>query len=81
MYNPALVLENDTLKLLWDFDIQMYARQTISLSVLARNPNKGLELEISYKTGIGRGEGGPREEKSVDKGTQREQSITERRRD
>ena len=50
------------------------ARQTISLSVLARNPNKGFELEIFRETGSGRGEGSPREEKgSVDKGTQRGQ--------
>ena len=24
MHNPAIVLENDTNKLLWDFDIQKY---------------------------------------------------------
>ncbi len=40
-----------------------YARQTISLSVLARSPNKGLELEISDETGSGGGKEGPREDR------------------
>ena len=39
------------------------ARQTIPLSVLARNPNKGLKLEVSRVTGSGRGEVGAREER------------------
>ena len=38
--------------------------QTISLSVLAQKPNKGLELEISRETGSGRGVEGPREDRS-----------------
>ena len=59
-----------------------YARQTISLSVLAQNPNKGFELEISDKKESGWGKEVPREDKgSVDKGTQRGQSTTDRRRD
>ena len=33
MHNPALVLENDTHKLLWDFDIQM------DHLILARRPD------------------------------------------
>ena len=37
------------------------ASRTISLPILALNPNKGLELEISRKTGNGRGEESPRE--------------------
>ena len=42
-------------------------------SVLARNPNKGLELEISHETRSGRGEEGPREDRgSVDKGRRRD---------
>ena len=49
------------------------AGQTISLSVLVQNPNKGLELEISLETGSGQGEEGTREDTgSVDKGRQRE---------
>ena len=56
------------------------ARQTISLSVLAQNPNKGLELEISRETGGGGGKEDPREdrcelkrnpERAVDNGGQR----------
>ena len=47
--------------------------QTISLSVLARNPNKGLELEISRQTRSGRGEEGSREDTgSIDEGRRRE---------
>ena len=43
--------------------------QTISLSVLARNPNKGLELKISRETESGREEEGPRKDrKAVDEG-------------
>ena len=33
MYNPASVLENDTQKLLWDFDVQM------DHLILARRPD------------------------------------------
>ena len=51
----------------------VYAGQTISLSVLARNPNKGIELEISRETGAVRGEEGPREDRgSVGEGRRRE---------
>ena len=43
-----------------------------SLSVLARNPNKGLELEISCETGSGRAEEGTREDTgSVNEGRRR----------
>ena len=46
-----------------------YTRQTISLSVLARNQT---ELEISDETGSGGGKAGPREARgAVGKGTQR----------
>ena len=38
------------------------ANQTIPLSVLARDPHKGLVCEISHETGRGRGKEGPREE-------------------
>ena len=49
------------------------AGQTISLSVLARNPNKGLELKISRETESGRGEEGPRKDRrAVDEGRRRE---------
>ena len=41
-----------------------YARQTISLSVLERNPNKGLEVEISDGTKSGGGKESPREDRS-----------------
>ena len=40
-----------------------YARQAISLSVLAWNPNKGLELEICDETGSGGGRDVSREER------------------
>ena len=36
-----------------------------SLSVLARNPNKGLELDISGETRSGGGKEGPREDRSI----------------
>ena len=36
--------------------------QAISLSVLVRNPDKGLELEISGETGSGGGKEGPRKD-------------------
>ena len=39
------------------------ATQTISLSVLARNPHKRTEGEISRETGSGRGKEGPREDR------------------
>ena len=58
------------------------ARQTISLSVLVQNPNKGLELEISDETRSGGGKEGPREAResegerrhreAVDNGQQKE---------
>ena len=45
------------------------AGQKIPLCVLARNPNKGLKLEISRETESGRGEEGPRKEiRSVGEG-------------
>ena len=40
-----------------------YARQTMTLYVLARNPNKGLELDISYPAGSGGRKEGPREDR------------------
>ena len=53
-------------------DVCVCIGQTISLSVLARNPNEELELEISRKTGSGRGEEGTREDTgSVDEGKRR----------
>ena len=39
------------------------ATQTISSSVLARNPHKGLRVRISCETGSGGGKEGPREDR------------------
>ena len=47
-------------------------RQTISLSVLAWNPNKGFELDIYGENGSGGGKEGPREDRGIWKGTKGE---------
>ena len=50
-----------------------HAWQTIPLSILARNPNKGLELEIFDETRSGGGKKGPKEDRgSVGEGRRRE---------
>ena len=55
------------------------ASQTIHLSVLARNPHKGLVREISHETGRERGKEGPREERRTQsaEGSSRKQSAGE----
>ena len=59
-----------------------YDRQTISLSVLARNPNKGIELEISNGTGSGWRKEGPRKDRGeLTKKDWGRQSTTDSRRD